>query len=329
MKTQFKLLAWFILVSTMAVAQQTNADFPKLSGPYLGQKPPGMTPELFAPGIVSTGHHEHSRLVISKDENEFYWIVIPVDTTYKNPYGGPFRTNDQNIFFTTKVNGEWIKPDVLPLTKLITPNALALGPENKLYFQVYDQETDPKESPRSTKLFAAEKNKDKWGNPKLDENSLPKMKGKTAVTLCFADNGNLYYDCGGPDETGAWSWDIHIREYRDGKYMEPKLLAGGINDGKVNWCPWISADESYLIWSSHREGSYGSGDLYVSFKNKNGGWSTPMNMGNKINTDGQERFPSVSPDGKYLFFARHKDHITYSDFYWLDAKIIEALRAKE
>jgi Tol biopolymer transport system component len=52
-------------------------------------------------------------------------------------------------------------------------------------------------------------------------------------------------------------------------------------------------------------------------------------MGNKINTEGQERFPSVSADGKYLFFARHKDDITYSDFYWVDAKIIADLKPKE
>jgi len=32
--------------------------FPVLKGPYLGQKPPGMTPELFAPGFVSAGLSE-------------------------------------------------------------------------------------------------------------------------------------------------------------------------------------------------------------------------------------------------------------------------------
>ena len=49
-----------ILLSAMFVfmscAQQD--DFPVLKGPYLGQKPPGMTPELFAPGIVATEDNE-------------------------------------------------------------------------------------------------------------------------------------------------------------------------------------------------------------------------------------------------------------------------------
>ena len=58
-----------------------------------------MVPEIFAPGIVSTINHEHSRLVFSKDGNEMCWIVIPVDTLYKKHHGRQFKANDQNIFF--------------------------------------------------------------------------------------------------------------------------------------------------------------------------------------------------------------------------------------
>jgi hypothetical protein len=329
MKTLIKPIVLLLLVSNIAVAQQTNAEFPKLTGPYLGQRPPSDIPELFAPGIASTANHEHSRLCVSKDGREMYWIVIPVDPDFTSDHGNHFNVNKQNIFFATNRNGEWTKPGVLQLTKQLTPIALALRAENKLYFQVYDPQADPKESPRPAKLFVAEKDKDQWRNPQLAAGLLPEVKGKIAMTFCFADNGNLYFDSGGPDETGQWSWDVYIREFRDGGYLEAKLLENGINDGKVNWCLWVAPDESYLIWSSDRDGNYGDGDLYISFKNKNGGWRTPVNMGNKINTEGQERFPSVSADGKYLFFARHKDNVTYSDFYWVDAKIIEELKPKE
>jgi hypothetical protein len=46
------LISYMLLLSAIVNAQQT--DFPKLTGPYLGQKPPGMTPIIFAPGSVST-----------------------------------------------------------------------------------------------------------------------------------------------------------------------------------------------------------------------------------------------------------------------------------
>ena len=48
--------------------------FPALSGPYLGQAPPGSQPELFAPGIVSTGLAELNS-VFSPDGREFYYAV--------------------------------------------------------------------------------------------------------------------------------------------------------------------------------------------------------------------------------------------------------------
>ena len=47
-------LIYFILIFDISHAQQKTKDFPVLKGPYLGQKPPGMNPEIFAPGIIST-----------------------------------------------------------------------------------------------------------------------------------------------------------------------------------------------------------------------------------------------------------------------------------
>ena len=56
-------------------------------------------------------------------------------------------------------------------------------------------------------------------------------------------------------------------------------------------------------------------------------WSGPINMGNKINTNKYERFPSVSSDGKYFFFVRNVPE-TFGDIFWVDAKIIQDLEAK-
>lgn len=63
-----------------------------------------------------------------------------------------------------------------------------------------------------------------------------------------------------------------------------------------------------------------------------------MNMGNRINTEANERFPNVTPDGKFLFFNSTKKIVGADadgpgngngDVYWVSAKIIEELRAKE
>jgi len=46
------ILFSFLLVTAITVNAQ-QADFPKLTGPYLGQKPPGDQPEIFVPGLIS------------------------------------------------------------------------------------------------------------------------------------------------------------------------------------------------------------------------------------------------------------------------------------
>ena len=51
-------------------------EFPRLTGPYLGQKPPGLIPEMFAPGIVSTDDLEIEG-VFSPSMDEFYFVRQP------------------------------------------------------------------------------------------------------------------------------------------------------------------------------------------------------------------------------------------------------------
>jgi hypothetical protein len=69
------------------------------------------------------------------------------------------------------------------------------------------------------------------------------------------------------------------------------------------------------------------GDLYICFRQPDGNWTDRINLGDRINSKGLERFPSVSPDGKYLFFTRDTPG-TEEDVYWVSAKIIDRLRVK-
>ena len=61
-----------ILTLMLSFVQSKEADFPKLKGPYLGQKPPSRTPELFAPHIISTGN-QHGSVYFSPDGLEVYF----------------------------------------------------------------------------------------------------------------------------------------------------------------------------------------------------------------------------------------------------------------
>jgi len=87
-----------LLVAAFAIdAQQT--EFPKLSGPYLGQKPPGLTPEIFAPGIVSSIEANEYAMAFTPDGKEFYFnrggvgvmVCSLSDTGWTTPAKAPFQ----------------------------------------------------------------------------------------------------------------------------------------------------------------------------------------------------------------------------------------------
>lgn len=65
--------------------------------------------------------------------------------------------------------------------------------------------------------------------------------------------------------------------------------------------PALSPDEKTLYFASNRPGSLGQSDLYKVAINTDGSFGTPVNLGNKVNTEGKETFPFVSNDNELYF----------------------------
>lgn len=91
-----------------------------------------------------------------------------------------------------------------------------------------------------------------------------------------------------------WSWPIpmKIRNY----YNYSNL---------VNY--YLSGDEKVLILNLERSDSYGKMDIYVSFLEKSGEWSEPLNLGQRINTTNQEVTPFLAKDMSTLYFASNRE----------------------
>ena len=68
-----KLILTNLLLITAIVISAQHKDSPKFIGPYLGQKPPGMVPEIFAPDFISTKEYGELNAGFTKDGNEFYF----------------------------------------------------------------------------------------------------------------------------------------------------------------------------------------------------------------------------------------------------------------
>ena len=68
----------------------------------------------------------------------------------------------------------------------------------------------------------------------------------------------------------------------------------------------VAPDESYLLLVPYgRKDGYGSFDIYAS-EQKDGTWTSPRNLGPKVNTNQRDYSPRLSPDGKYLFWTSER-----------------------
>jgi Tol biopolymer transport system component len=119
------------------------------------------------------------------------------------------------------------------------------------------------------------------------------------MSLAASANGTLVLDERG---SSAGNGTLRYSEIIDGVRQNPKPFGKEINTGKWNAHPYIAPDESYILWDGEREDGFGSNDLFVSFRNKDGTWSEAINLGDKVNTEAEEGGPHITPDGKYLIF---------------------------
>lgn len=79
--------------------------------------------------------------------------------------------------------------------------------------------------------------------------------------------------------------------------------------------PAVSPDGLQLYFASDMEGGFGGMDIYVSRKDSSGNWGTPVNLGPKVNTPGNEVFPYVAPNDVLYFASNGHDGLGGLDIY--------------
>lgn len=131
----------------------------------------------------------------------------------------------------------------------------------------------------------------KINNPNINEATATITKDGKTMVFARGNSGS---------KKGAKDVNLFITHFRGGQWTEPEMLK--ISDINA-WdsSPAFSADGKSLYFSSNREGGYGGSDIYRATKDANGRWTKVVNMGEEINTKGNEVFPYVTDDGKLYF----------------------------
>ena len=251
---------FFSVYLTIAVAGVTLAQeptdssaFPMLHGPYLGQAPPGLEPQLFAEGIIPIDDIEHCFPTFSPDGREVYWMTM-------------VRGSRPKIMGMREVDGSWTPPEVAPFSGEFPDMAPAFSPDgSRLYFA----------SARPGGLGKADiwymnRTDSGWSapiNPGAPLNSAESESQPTAT-----NDGTVYFV--GPLADVKWGRGIYRAALVDGHFADPVVLPPVINSEHAESYPFIAPDESYLLFGSTRPSNWISCRLFRRVPVVDSTWSS-------------------------------------------------------
>jgi hypothetical protein len=290
-----------------------QADSPGLSGPYLGQEPPGTAAEVFAPNVVSTESNE-VMFGFFDDGALFFFERTPLDFEADWIHAPVYRTEI--------TDGLWTEPEKSTVTGRPWYCEYPEAPEGTVVLFPWRKNLDGSGPRLDIDIWRAVKGPKGWAEPvRL---GLPVNTDSFDSWPSLSRKETLYFFSS--REGGLGRLDLYRSALQGSEYSEVENLGDVINTEFNDHDPFIAPDESYLLWCSNRPGGLGKNDLYVSYRMPDGAWTTPRNLGDRINTPGDETRPYVTADGKYLFF--NSTDSGSRDIYWVDTGILDTYRVR-
>lgn len=244
------------------------------------------TPVVFAEGIVSTGRE--CNVTFSPDGTEVYFNRPDSTRTHAHLYRSRFeegRWQDaEQIAFSDDRYSD--------LDPFVSPDGA------RLYFASSRPVTGDQEQNHHD-LWYAERTASGWAKPRRLGAAVntDAKEGYPSVTR----DGTLYFFSERPG--GHGEMDLYRALPQEGLYPMVENL-DAVNTPLRDVSPYVAPDESYLVF--YHVDAAGNADLYVSY-HQQGVWTPPEPLRDVVNTDADEVCPTVSPDGRSLFFARFQN----------------------
>jgi len=282
--------------------EPTDSEFPVLGGPYLGQTPPGLTPQRFGPAAVRANSRWwwHSSPGFSPDGMEMYWAKYVRS-----------ETPAMQLAFTSGRSGQWAVPARPSFARNVDENQPRFSADGNSMLYV--------STAAPGHIFRVTRSGSVWSQPaSLSLQGLP--SGGWGWYWAVAGDGSIYVD--GDLGHGAGQ-DLFRHARTGGGYGAPQAVSVNTQYGEGQPC--VAPDESYLIFASNRPGGRGLHDLWVAFRQDGGAWSQPVNMGADVNSSNEDSSPYLTADGLYLFFTTARSGDAGYTPYWVSTALIASI----
>jgi hypothetical protein len=274
--------------------------------------------ELFAPGVISDAA-EQWRITFSANGRHAYFAAS----------AGFFPFTRQAAIYETRrqPNGTWTTPVIASFSGTYSDIDPFLSPDGqRLYFSSIRPVNG---TPRAdVDIWMVHRTSHGWSEPVHLGPEVNAPDSDELYPSASAD-GTLYFASGPFFPQPGKHFDIFRAERRGAAFSPREALGAAINTAPSasdvglqdawDFNPEISVDGRTLVFTSLRPGGYGLGDLYVSRRQGNR-WSPARNLGPTVNTEHDEYHPTVTRDGRSLYFVRRMPTLQRrGDFYRIDA----------
>lgn len=252
-------------------------------------------PQLFAPGVVSSVWTETSA-ALTPDGREVYFTR------------SDYITADNTILVARHADGAWQPPHIASFSGQWRDSEPHVSPDGQHLYYVTNRPAQPGGEPLVAELNGrkfpgahlwrvARQGRD-WGQPERIEGAINDVP--MVYNPSVAADGTIYFsgiraDSGGRNQ-------IYRAARVDGRYPVVEKLPFADNRW-THMDPAVDPGQRYLVFASNRPGSLeGSADLFISFR-VDGVWQEPEWLGERVNSSALENAPSLSPDGRTVYFT--------------------------
>ncbi len=174
------------------------------------------------------------------------------------------------------------------------------------------------EKPVSRGISVSYKNGNTWSFPQTVEIKYYHQNSEHQDASLSADGQVMVMSVESYDSRGAE--DIYVSFKRhDGTWTDIQILGPEINTSLQEMTPYIAPDDKTLLFASNGHGGEGSFDLFVSKRKDDTwrNWTTPVNLGKLINTNGRELYYFLDMDHQRAYYCSTMNSDGYGDIKYI------------